>query len=348
MNTQVSPPMSPPVAPPVAPPALTAEQTQAWEGIRTQLANGNADRATALQSFASPDALFERLTAEPQVKPPTWEEMRAQLAGDDPAAQQFWSKYADPTLATKSVLSLQTKLSEGGRIKLPGEGATPEELAEYRTAMGIPESADKYEITAKPADGYEVTEGDKTVIGGLTNELHELVAKGAKPNDIVNFAVQKYYDVAAQRIVDEEQQAADAAYEGEQANRTLWGPEYESKIGWAIAGAKHFFPGTDAEFEQIMGLKLSSGHAVFDHPLFQRMFAQIGLEHSEDPFVGAMRAKSGSNFDPQARIKEIQGWRNGTTQQREDYAKAAAQGGELYKLQEGLARQQSGAETQRR
>ena len=78
MNTQVSPPPAPDngnVSPPVAPPALTAEQSQQWEAMRTQLAGGTQDRATALQSFASPDALFERITAEPQVKPPSWDEI---------------------------------------------------------------------------------------------------------------------------------------------------------------------------------------------------------------------------------------------------------------------------------
>lgn len=349
MNTQVSPPPAPDnsqVSPPVAPVALTAEQQQAWEGMRTQLANGNQDRATALQSFASPDALFERLTAQPAA--PSWADMQKLLAGDDPAAQQLLSKYADPSLFTKSVLSLQTKLSEGGKIKLPGENATPEELAEYRTAMGIPESADKYQITAAPAKGYEVSEADTKAIGDLKTEIHDLVAKGAKPEQIVNYAIQKYYDVAAQNIITVEERAADAAYQGEQENRALWGDNYDKNIGWAIAGAKHFFPGTDQEFDALMGTKLDSGHALFDHPVIQRIFAQIGLEHAEDPFVASMRSKGGSAFDPQKRIAEIQGWRSGTAQQRADYAAASVPGGELYKLQEGLARQQPGPETQRR
>jgi len=336
MNTQVSPPPAPDNSG-GTPPALTAEQTQQWETMRTQLAGGNQDRATALQSFASPDALFERITAQPT--PPSWTDIQKMLAGDDPNAQQFWSKYADPTLASKSVLSLQTKLSEGGRIKLPGDNATAEELAEYRTALGIPEAADKYNITAAPPKGYEASDADKAMVGTLTTELHDMVSKGAKPEQLINFAVQKYYDVAAQNIVSVEERAADAAYEGEQENRKLWGDKYETNIQWAIAGAKHFFPGNDEDFDALMGTRLESGHALFDHPVMQRIFAQVGLEHAEDPFVGAMRTKGGSGFDPQKRVNEIQSWRNGTAQQREDYAKATSPGGELYKLQEGLARQ---------
>lgn len=343
MNTNVSPPQNSPPAPP----AMTAEQTQAWEAMRTQLAGGNQDRATLLQSIASPDLLFEKLTAKPaEPQPPTWAEMQKMLAGDDPAAQQFWSRYADPSLATKGVLNLQQSLSAGGRVKLPGENATPEELAEYAKAMGIPEAPDKYNITAQPAKGYEVTEADKELIGGVTKELHELVSKGARPEQLVNFAVQKIYDIQAQNIVAAEERAADAAYEGEQENRKLWGDKYDQNIGWAIAGAKHFFPGTDEEFEALMGTKLDTGHALFDHPVVQRIFAQIGMEHAEDPFFKAQSQRN-SAFDPNKRIAEIQSWRNGTAQQRKDYAAATAPGGELIKLQEGLQRQQE-LGTQRR
>lgn len=347
MNTQVTPP-APPVPPaPPAPPALTAEQSQQWEQMRTQLAGGDQSRATLLQSISSPDLLFEKLSAKPaDPQPPSWADIQKMLAGDDPAAQQFFSKYADPSLFTKSVLSLQSKLSEGGRIRLPGENATPEDLAEYAKAMGIPESPDKWNITAAPAKGYEVTEADKGAVKSLTEELHAMVARGAKPEQLINFAVQKYYDVAAQNVIAIEERAADAAYEGEQQNRELWGDKYDQNIGWAIAGAKHFFPGSDEEFDVLMGTKLDTGHALFDHPVIQRIFAQVGMEHAEDPFFKAQSERN-SGFDPNKRIAEIQSWRNGTAQQRKDYAAASAPGGELVKLQEGLARQGE-QQTQRR
>lgn len=332
MNTNVSPPVAPPAPPP--PPAPNAE----WETLKTTLAGGNADRAKLLEGVGGVDQLFEKVGAQPQTF--SWEDAKKLLAGEDPAAQALLGKYTDPQQATKAWLSLQGKLSEGGRVKIPGEGATPEELSEYAKAIGLPESVDKYEITAKPADGYEVTDGDKTAVASITKDLHELVAKGAKPAELINFATQRYYDMAAQAIVDSEERAAQAAVEGEEENRKLWGDKYDTNIGFAIAGAKKFFPGTDQEFDALMGAKLDTGHALFDHPLIQRIFAQVGMEHAEDPFFLAAKNKN-TGFDPAKRIDEIKAMRNGTSEQRKQYAELSKPGGELAKLIEGLEKQKN-------
>lgn len=310
-----------------APAPNAAEQAAAWETMRTSLSGGNADRAKVLEGFASPDALFERITAEPPAAP----DWRVQMAGEDQDALKFLEKYADPQQAMKAWRSLQTKLSEGGKVKVPGEGATPEEIAEYVKAIGVPEKVDGYQITAKPADGYEVSESDKAFLGGTTEKLHELLAKGAKPGDIVNFLHQTYYDAAAQSVIDAENAAADLAYEGEQANRKLWKEKYEENIQWAIAGAKQYFPGSEAEFEETMGLRMADGRALFDHPMIQRIFAQVGREHAEDPFFLAQK-DGGKGFDPEKRITEIHAMRNGTADQRREYQKLSAPGGELEKL----------------
>lgn len=279
--------------------------------------------------------MFARLNA------PTadWETFKKSMAGDDPKALEFLNRFADPQQAFKAWQSAQTKLTEGGKIKIPDANSTPEEVAAYNKAIGLPEKVEDYKITAKAPDGYEVTDYDKSALSNITTKVHEALAKGAKPNDIVNFAHNLYYEMSADAATKSEETAADLALETERQMRELWGDaEYDNKIALGIAGAQKFFPTQDqAEFEKFMGLKLETGHALFDHPIVQRMFAQIGLQHVEDPFFLAA-AKGKTDFDPSKRVAEIQKMRTGTSAEQKQYATLSAPGGELERLMAGLER----------
>jgi len=52
----------------------------------------------------------------------------------------------------------QLKKATEGMIKIPGENATPEEIVAYRQSLGVPETADGYELAIPEGDkdGYEV------------------------------------------------------------------------------------------------------------------------------------------------------------------------------------------------
>lgn len=317
-------------------PAMTPEQ---WQTLRASLAGGDQERSKVLEAYDAPDKLFGKLTE----KPPEFDWRKA-MAGDDPEELKALERYTDPVQARKAWKEAVAKISEGGKVKVPGENATPEEIAEFNKALGVPESPDKYEITAKPVDGYEVSDADKSFLNGMTARLHDAIAKGAKPKDIVNLAHQLYYDAAADSAIAQETAAAEAAAEGEKQNRDLWGSQYDANIKLAIAGAKHVFPGTDAEFEKAMGMRLETGHALFDHPLIQRIFAQAALEMgvNEDPFFLAAKNNE-KGFDPEARKREILAMRDGSSAQREEYKKLSAPGGELEKLNAVLARKGSKA-----
>jgi hypothetical protein len=327
------PPLSPPVAPP--PPPVAPPPAPTGDDWRTKFVGDNTERLEQLKAFETEDAMFARLNA------PTgdWETFKKAMAGDDTKALEFLNRFADPQQAFKAWQSAQAKLTEGGKVKIPDANATPEELAAYNKAIGLPEKVEDYKITAAPPKGYEPTDYDKSALTNITNRVHEALGKGAKPNDIVNFAHQLYYEMSADAAVKSEETAADLALETEREMRQLWGDAaYDNKIALGIAGAKKFFPVDDeAEFERFMGMKLESGHALFDHPLVQRMFAQIGLQHVEDPyFLAAATGKT--DFDPAKRIAEIHRLRTGTGAEQRQYAELSKPGGELERLTAGLAR----------
>ena len=107
------------------------------------------------------------------------DEFREQLPGllgdnyfNDPETKQQPTKMFDNIKDIKGLVNMtataQRELSRGDArfadkmkemIKIPGEGATPEEIAAYNKAVGVPETMDGYELPIPEGDdkaGYEV------------------------------------------------------------------------------------------------------------------------------------------------------------------------------------------------
>ncbi len=270
------------------------------------------------------------------------------MAGDDPEAIKFLEKYTDPSEAYKAWRSVLAKMSEGGKIKLLGDNATDAEKAEFAKAMGVAEDPSKYEITATLSDkakelGVKIDEGDKQILGEITGKVHEAFKNGTiTAPQIVNMAHQLYYDLTAQVAEQSLQRGLELAQAAEIENRKIWGDEnYNKMIEYAVEGMKQFFPGEGPEaeeaFYEFMGTRLESGHALFDHPIAQRMFAQIGLRTIEDPMFLQL-GEGKTTFDIEKRIDEIQKLRHGSGAQRAEYARLSAPGGELGRLLEAKQR----------
>jgi ribosomal protein L32E len=320
------PPPPPPAAANSEPPAPDPD---AW---RAALAGDDPARLEALKAYAKPEDLFNRLNVD-------W---RKQMAGDDPEALKFLEKYNDPSAAYKAWRSAVAKISEGGKIKMLGENATDEERAEWNKAMGVAEDPSKYEIKAELSDkakelGVQIDEADKEILGEITGKVHEAFKSGAiTAPQIVNMAHQLYYDLTAQVAEKALARGLELSQQAEIENRKIWGDEnYAKMIEYAIEGAKQFFPGEGPEgekaFYEFMGTRLETGHALFDHPIMQRMFAQVGLKTIEDPLFLQL-GDGKSTFDVEKRIDEIQKLRHGSSAQRAEYARLSVPGGELARL----------------
>lgn len=95
-------------------------------------------------------------------------EMLGDTYYNDPETKQKPTKELDKvkTLAdmAKMVVEGSRKISAHGKelkeatkgmVKIPGEGATVEEVAAYRKAVGVPEAADGYELPVPEGEGFE-------------------------------------------------------------------------------------------------------------------------------------------------------------------------------------------------
>ena len=87
-------------------------------------------------------------TTEPAAEPPkdNWAELRTKFAKGDEKLEKRLARYSSVESALEAMLAAQDKIAKGEHKTPLGDNPTPEELAAYREANGIPESADKYEV----------------------------------------------------------------------------------------------------------------------------------------------------------------------------------------------------------
>ena len=216
--------------------------------------------------------------ADPPVTPPKTN------GADDPPVSDDWceditdTKLRDHAGRFTSVVDLLGKHFElrqqlSTAIQPLGKDATDEQVATYRKAIGVPETAEGYVFTTP--EGHELTEDDKA----FQKSAAEMFHANNIPVDAANAQIAWFSDHAAQ--VEKGQVDADKAYadETEAALKAEWpGKEYENNKAFADrAAAKVFGDGLD----DVRNIETKGGRFVLDHPAFVKMLAGIGREMSE-------------------------------------------------------------------
>lgn len=169
-------------------------------------------------------------------------------------------------------LELRKKLS--GAITLPGKDASEEDIASFRKAIGVPQTADEYEL-----EGIEINDDTpdyvKDNLAKWKSTFHE--------NNITPKAVGELQKVMVEIAEAEKARQVEAdktfASESEAALKAEWpGDEYQKNMTIANRAAEKLF-GDD--FEGMRSLETKSGKLVLDHPALARVFAKIGREMDE-------------------------------------------------------------------
>lgn len=109
---------------------------------------------------------------------PAWyADLSADTADGETASLRDWVKAQnanDLNGLAKIARDNQRALRESGRVKVPGEGASPEEVAAWRTATGVPDSPAGYALEpVKDAAGADVPL-DAPLLERLAARAHEL------------------------------------------------------------------------------------------------------------------------------------------------------------------------------
>ncbi len=247
-------------------------------------ANLNADSAQQDDTATKPDVVVADKADKPDPKsivadkvddaPSTAddkpaEDWRVKLAGGDEKELKRLSRFASEADIYKAYRELEKKKSDGTLKQALGKDATPEERANWRKENGIPESADKYDLTFD--DGLVIGENDKPLVDKFVQSMHD---ENASPSQ-VKAALKSYYAIVAdqQHAIAE----ADVTFKDEsmESLREEWGGDYKKNLN-VIGGFLSALPeDTRVAFETA---RTQDGKLIGNDPAIIKWLASMAYE----------------------------------------------------------------------
>jgi len=283
--------------------------------------------AAAPAKAAEPAA--PKAEATPAAEPTSDFDWRKAIAGDDDKAL----KGLEPDLKTlhKAFEDNQKALRDSGRIKLPGKDASDDDRKAFAKVLGVPEKADGYKIDLKeilPA-GMTLDDSDKANLKTITELFHAEGGMAASPETVKSvhkaYVALKEAEVANQLATEEMTRVAT-----EKELKQSWGTEYKLNMDFANAAVGALF-GSD-QVEDILNWRGEDGALLGDNKAFMRAMATAGRALAVDPVFSATMTMAGDPKSVDDRIKEIQAYRHGSSEQKREYDKLSSAGGELEQL----------------
>jgi hypothetical protein len=207
------------------------------------------------------------------------EENAAPVEGQPAAAEASWIDglhedfKSDPTISrfktedglnkfVESHLELRKKM--GNAIWIPQEGAKPEDVADFRTKLGIPQSPDKYEIKYKEHEALQYDENTDKAFKALAHQI------GLTPKQ-----AQTLVDFDADRFIGAFTSNSKTYEDAVNAVKEEWGNDYQVKLDKANNVIRHF--ADEKDMETIKRYE--------NDPTLARLFSKIGDAMSEHTFV---------------------------------------------------------------
>lgn len=202
--------------------------------------------------------------------PPTFpEQWRKELAGDDEKTVKRLERFGSPKDLAKSYMELEAKLSSGQTKPSLAANATPEQISEYRRQIGVPESADKYDLTL--SNGLVIGDTDKPLVDSyLTYALEKNL-----PNDVVKANLEWYLPMAKE--AEQQRAEEDRSYQinSEEVLRKEWGGDYKANIN-IISGLLETVP---SEIQDILMFgRTADGKIIGDDPRMLKLISNWGRE----------------------------------------------------------------------
>jgi hypothetical protein len=264
-------------------------------------------------TIASADEAPEKKDPEKPYWPDDWRQKVAErvAAGDKKAYTRELKRLeriSDPSGVYGMYREVEGKLTSGNLVRVPGKDATPEDIAQYHKAIGVPEKPADYIPLIKLANGAVIGDDDKKVIAELAERAHKVGTSPAALNEVVDWYYQKQEEQAA--ALDE----ADDIFrrESEQALKEELGATFKRKTT-AIAGLFATAPGGNdiknegSLFSRLMGGRTADGRIIGNDPDMIRFLVSLSHEINPSAMVVDDASAGGKSIDDE--LAEIQALR---------------------------------------
>lgn len=248
-----------------------AIDTGATEQVDTPVTETQVEAKTEAKVETKAPAILGGESEDKQVVTPAdWpEDWRQKLVGGDEKLLKRFERYGSPKDLANALINAQNKISSGELKAGKPVDASPEQLAEWRKANGIPDSPDKYDLTLP--DGLVIGEADKPLVGEVLAAAH---AVDASP-EVVKAVVSAYYKTQDAEAAKQADADANQREETMVALRQEWGADYTRNVNTVNA-----FLGTlpDGLGNKIAMSRGPDGLPLGNDPAMARWLAQMARE----------------------------------------------------------------------
>jgi hypothetical protein len=202
------------------------------------------------------------------------------MAGDDVKALEAFARYKDEGELGKAFLEQRSALSKKSEPLRLVDNATPQQIAEYRKGLGVPEiaadaKADAYLEAYKiaPPDGYAMDPLQKSMIEGFAKQAYD---SGASPRE-VKLATDYFFKTQADGVKAMDQLHATKQKEWSQALKDEWGRDYDGQF----AAADSYFQQAFSEDERaaLVAAELPGGGKLGANPTFIKMLNDLARQN---------------------------------------------------------------------
>lgn len=270
----------------------------AWRAPLLQLAGDNAEAKTLIEGFKDQGEFLSRLKP---VDAPDW---RKSIAGEDADALKALERFNDGKSFFDSFKQKDDYIRSGTKVTVPGADASSEVIDAWNKARGVPDKADGYKIEAQPPEGVAIDDATKTMLAGITAELHKV---GAEPA-VVNLAHKIVYDQIAGAQTQHETLLTEGPKRATTELTKIWKNEAElkSNAAFASAGVQQYLGALDGDkAKSVLNIETADGFYLGDHPAFIQLMAAVGRASAEDPLYLAASGAGDNGKNVDAQIEEI-------------------------------------------
>lgn len=197
---------------------------------------------------------------------------REQVAGADAKLLERLKRFKEPADIAKAWVEADKRINSGQKPGALAKDATPEQVAEWRKANGIPETPEGYDVTSL-RDGLVVGEADKPMLDEILKGAHGRNT----PPEHVRGIVEDYFALRDREIADRTAKDDALVSELQPALRTEWGPHYERNLNIIEADIANLW-GDDAE--KFKSARLADGTPLFAHPTFVKQYFAEAFERN--------------------------------------------------------------------
>ena len=261
------------------------------------------ERVEFLKSFDTQDALFESAQTAQNAN---W---RDGFAGEDDKFKSELERFNTPADMGKAYREARATISSGALKQAPDENATPEDLAAYRQANGIPLEAEGY-FKDLP-EGLVIGEDDREIFDDFAGAMHEMNVEPTVMHKVIdwynNFA-ENQQDAMAELDHGHHQETEDAL-------RQEWGGDYRANINLVGALIETTFGEENAS--AILNARDGDGRALMNIPGVLEGLADISRKLNP---VNQLAPKTGVSAQ-QTLDDEIKGIEDHMRKDREAYNK---------------------------